>query len=70
MALPSSLMVGFYARAENKALNVNTDELESVDWFSRDLLLNSPENDVLRLPRQDSIARRLIDDWLSDKTTL
>lgn len=67
---PSSLMVGFYARAENKALNVNTDELESVDWFSRDLLLNSPENDVLRLPRQDSIARRLIDDWLSDKTTL
>ena len=48
----------------------DTEELKSVDWFSRDQLLNSPENDVLRLPRQDSIARRLIDDWLSDKTTL
>ena len=58
-------MVGFYARAATKTLIVNTDELETADWFSREELLNSPENESFRLPRRDSIARRLIDDWLS-----
>lgn len=61
---PSSLMVGFYARAANKTLTVNTDELETADWFSREQLRNSPEDETFRLPRRDSIARRLIDDWL------
>ncbi len=67
---PSSLMIGFYARAIDKTLNVNTEEIESADWFSREQLIHSPENEILRLPRQDSIARRLIDDWLSNRTSL
>ena len=57
-------MVGFYARAASKTLTVNTDELETADWFSREQLRNSPEDETFRLPRRDSIARRLIDDWL------
>ena len=67
---PCSLMVGFYARAATKTLFVNTDELETADWFSREELLNSPENESFRLPRRDSIARRLIEDWLSGSVSL
>ena len=62
---PASLMLGFHARAGYAPLNVYTRELESARWVSRDTLLNLSENDDLRLPRPDSIARRLIEDWLA-----
>ncbi len=45
-------------------LNVDREELEHAAWFTRDQLLNSPENDSFRLPRKDSISRRLIEDWM------
>ncbi len=61
---PASIMLGFYGRAEDTALDVNTEELESAQWYSRAELLNSPENETFKLPRKDSIARRLIEDWL------
>ncbi|MEO1194160.1 MAG: NAD(+) diphosphatase [Pseudomonadota bacterium] len=63
---PSSLMVGFHARADYGPLSVDPDELESAAWFDRAQLKDSPENDTLRLPRRDSIARRLIEDWLAE----
>ncbi len=61
---PSSIMLGFTARATGTTLNVNREELEDARWFTRDNLLQSPENDVFRLPRSDSISRRLIEDWM------
>lgn len=61
---PSSIMLGFYAEADSDTLVVNTDELETAAWYHREDLLNSPEDETFRLPRRDSIARRLIDDWL------
>lgn len=63
---PSSLMVGFYARADFGPLTIDPEELESAQWFDRETLRNAPEDDSLRLPRRDSIARRLIDDWLQE----
>lgn len=63
---PSSIMLGFHARYAGGELTVNPDELESARWFTRQELRNSPEDETLRLPRKDSIARRLIEDWLSD----
>ena len=60
---PSSLMLGFHARADYAPLAVS-DELESARWFTRAELRASPEDDRFRLPRADSIARRLIEDWL------
>ena len=33
-------------------------------WLTREELRASPENEQLRLPRRDSIARRLVDDWI------
>lgn len=62
---PASLMVGFHGEATATAMAVNTDELESAAWFSRAELADSPEDERFRLPRRDSIARRLIEDWLS-----
>jgi NAD+ diphosphatase len=61
---PSSIMLGFTARATSMTLNVNREELEDAAWFTRDDLLNSPENNSFRLPRKDSISRRLIEDWM------
>ncbi len=62
---PSSIMLGFMAQATSDVLNVDRDELEDARWFTRDDLLKSPENDAFRLPRRDSISRRLIEDWMN-----
>jgi NAD+ diphosphatase len=61
---PASLMVGFVATAADDRIQVNQEELESARWFTRDELLNSPENETLRLSRKDSISRVLIEDWI------
>ncbi len=58
---PSSLMLGFYARATTTEITVQPDEIEHARWFSREELLAAPPG----LPRTDSISRRLIDTWLS-----
>ena len=63
---PASIMLGFHARAARGELRVNQDELESAAWYSRKELRNSPEDETFRLPRVDSIARRLVEDWLSE----
>lgn len=64
---PSSIMLGFTARAATTTLHIDGNELESAAWFERDFLLNSPENEIFKLSRRDSIARRLVDDWLLDR---
>lgn len=66
---PTSLMLGFHAEAESDALAVNKAELRDAAWFERGWIkANAREfheaDAPFRLPRQDSIARRLIDDWL------
>ena len=63
---PSSIMLGFSARAVTREIEVDERELESARWYSREEMLNSPEDETFRLPRKDSIARRLVEDWLSD----
>ena len=61
---PASLMVGFRARAENTDLHPDPTELVSAGWHSRDTLKEITPDSDLQLPRADSIARRLIEDWL------
>jgi NAD+ diphosphatase len=61
---PASIMLGFYARAVSREIEVDTSELEAARWFERDFILSHKEDDEFRLPRRDSIARRLIEDWL------
>jgi NAD+ diphosphatase len=61
---PASLMLGFTAEAESEKFDLHDGEIESARWMSRMELLNSPEDETFRLPRADSISRRLIEDWV------
>lgn len=63
---PASIMLGFTCVADSVEPRVNTDELESARWFTREEIRNCPENDTFRLPRRVSISRRLIEDWKAD----
>jgi NAD+ diphosphatase len=61
---PASLMLGFHARARSTAIAVDGEEIEHAQWYERKFLLTRRDDDALRLPRRDSIARRLVEDWL------
>jgi NAD+ diphosphatase len=61
---PSSIMLGFTATATTTEITVDPDELEDARWFDRRFLLDHRDDEEFRLPRRDSIARRLIEDWL------
>ena len=74
---PASLMLGFFAEAVTQAIAINHDELAEAHWFSRDQLrraatwrpgvdLSQAGDGPLCLPSTDSIARRLIDDWVAE----
>ena len=63
---PQSLMLGFRARALAEKITPDTTEIESARWFTREELRNSPESEEFRLPRKDSIARRLLNEWLEE----
>ncbi len=57
---PSSLMLGFIARASTTEIRLNDGELEDARWFTRDEL----HSDFPKLPFRISIARRLVDYWI------
>ena len=63
---PASVMIGFHAEAESLDFSVNESELESARWMSREELRteNLPKDGSFFMPRRDSIARRLIEEWL------
>lgn len=63
---PSSLMLGFHARALSSDIATDLDELEDVRWVTRDFLLSHQPSDSFRLPPRDSISRRLIEAWLHE----
>ena len=62
---PANIMLGFYAEALSRELAIDFGELEDARWVARDWLSAHRDDDGFRMPRRDSIARRLIEDWLS-----
>lgn len=56
---PSSLMLGFTARARTTAIQCCDRELEDARWFSRAQIAAGE----IRLPPMHSISFRLIEDW-------
>ena len=64
---PASIMLGFTARALDDRIVVDNHEIEQARWYTREELKASPENETFRLPRRDSIARRLVDDWIAGR---
>jgi NAD+ diphosphatase len=63
---PASLMLGFYARARSRDIVCDREEIEHAAWYERGFLVRHEDDDALRLPRRDSIARRLVEDWLAE----
>lgn len=61
---PASIMLGFYAVAETTAIRIDPAELRDARWFTRDELRRHAALGF-SLPRVDSIARRLIEDWIA-----
>ncbi len=65
---PASLMLGFFAEAENRLLNIDYNEIEDAHWFKFEHLKELKHPEILegfKLPRKDSIARRLVNNWLN-----
>jgi NAD+ diphosphatase len=60
-------MLGFYAEAVSTEISLEDGELEDARWFERGWLQSHKDDDSFRLPRPDSIARRLIGDWLAGR---
>jgi NAD+ diphosphatase len=60
---PSSLMVGFFARAVTTEIVVDAVELEAARWFSREEVRAQTEAGTLVLPGGISISRSLIEAW-------
>jgi NAD+ diphosphatase len=71
---PSSLMLGFRAKAKDPTLKLDPAEILEADWYTRDqvraIAANGPMSmepgGPLRIPPPFSISRRLIDDWLDE----
>lgn len=66
---PSSLMLGFRARAVRTDVTVDAHELDDARWFSRAELVGGVHAGELRLPRGVSIARRLLEEWFDEGGT-
>jgi len=61
---PGNIMLGFYAEGLTERITIDPEELKDARWFTRDEMRNC-ETHGFQLPRVDSIARRLIEDWLA-----
>jgi NAD+ diphosphatase len=64
---PANIMLGFHAEATTSEIAIDYGELEDARWFERQWLRSHEDDDSFRLPRRDSIARRLIEDWLEGR---
>ncbi|MBN8889678.1 MAG: NAD(+) diphosphatase [Rhodospirillales bacterium] len=61
---PASIMLGFYAQALTTEITIDPTEIADARWFTRDQLVAHRDHGF-SLPRPDSIARRLIEDWIA-----
>jgi NAD+ diphosphatase len=62
---PRSLMLGFFAQAESETITLRDAELEDARWFDRRELRGLQDHMKTARPFFDTIARRLIDHWLT-----
>jgi len=60
---PASIMLGFHAEGLSDDIRIDPEELQDARWFTREQV-RDPASHGFSLPRVDSIARRLIEDWL------
>lgn len=62
---PASIMLGYRATATTEAITVDPEELDDAYWFTRSDIARLSDTGR-RLPRADSIAFWLIQEWLEE----
>jgi NAD+ diphosphatase len=60
---PSSLMLGFFARAKSVDIVVDGDEITEARWFTREALADGVQSGSLVVPTTISIAGALLSHW-------
>ncbi len=60
---PSSLMMGFTAKAKSNKIRIAKNEMEDARWFSREEIKNNLNKGLMRLPLKVSLAYNLIKEW-------
>jgi NAD+ diphosphatase len=60
---PSSLMLGFTARAMGTDLTLQAEEIEAARWFTRDQLVAAIGDGSVVVSGRISISRRIIEHW-------
>ena len=66
---PSSLMLGFTARATTTQIQLRDNELEDARWFSRDearAMLDGRHPDRLLAPNPMAIAHHIVRAWVGE----
>jgi NAD+ diphosphatase len=66
---PTSLMVGFTARARSTHLRLQESEIVEARWFTREELLAAVADGTLGVSPRLSISRRLVEHWLGHEIT-
>lgn len=66
---PRSMMVGFTARALDTELTLDSNEIESARWFTREELTAGLAAGEVALPMSTSIAFRMITAWRDRRLT-
>ncbi|WP_374999971.1 NAD(+) diphosphatase [Aeromicrobium sp. CTD01-1L150] len=67
---PSSLMLGFFGRAESTEITTDDDEIAEARWVTRDELASEAQAGTLLLPPSGvSISSWLIESWLGSPIT-
>jgi NAD+ diphosphatase len=61
---PTSLMLGYHAEALTEEIVLEAEEMRDARWYTREEIAHHRELGF-NLPRHDSIARRLIEDWMA-----
>lgn len=67
---PMSMMIAFEAQALSDAIDIDGNELETAAWYTRNEVREQILTGKLALPSVKSIARRMIDGWLSKRESI
>jgi NAD+ diphosphatase len=65
---PMNLMIAFEAHAQDETIRIDAQELEAADWYTRERIREELAAGSLVLPSRKSIARRMIDEWLENRS--
>ncbi|GLX80008.1 hypothetical protein tinsulaeT_33480 [Thalassotalea insulae] len=66
---PHSIMIGFFAKAITKDICIDAEEISHAQWFDAKQVAQfsdwGDDDDNIQIPKKESIARHLIELWLS-----